>query len=94
MSYRLKFIKSAFKEWKKLDPLIKNQFKKKLEKRLENPRVESARLKGYKDLYKIKLRSLGWRLAYVVKESEITIYVICVGRRDNIYGILKDRLQI
>ncbi len=93
MSYRLKFIKSALKEWKKLDPLIKSQFKKKLRGRLENPRVESARLKNYKNLYKIKLRALGYRLAYVVKESEITIYIISVGRRDRIYGVLKDRLQ-
>ncbi len=76
MNYKLKFIKSALKEWEKLDPLVKNQFKKQLKRRLENPRVESARLKGYKDLYKIKLRSLGWRLAYVVKKSEIAIYVI------------------
>ncbi len=93
MRHRLKFVKSAFKEWKKLDPLIKNQFKRQLEKRLENPRMETARLKGYKDLYKIKLGSLGYRLAYIVKESEITIYVISVGRRDTIYGILKDRLR-
>jgi mRNA interferase RelE/StbE len=93
MSYKLKYIKSAFKEWKKLDPFIRNQFKKHLKTRLENPHVESAKLKGYKDLYKIKLRSVGYRLAYVVKESEITIYVISVGRRDKIYELLKDRLQ-
>jgi mRNA interferase RelE/StbE len=93
MVYRLKFINSAFKEWKKLDPFIKKQFKKRLEKRLENPHVEAARLKGYKDLYKIKLRSVGYRLAYVVKDSEITIYVISVSRRDKIYGFLKDKLQ-
>lgn len=93
MSYKLKYIKSALKEWKKLDPFIRNQFKKHLKKRLENPHVESAKLKGYKDLYKIKLRSVGYRLAYVVKESEITIYVISVGRRDKIYELLKDRLQ-
>ncbi|MBW2219425.1 MAG: type II toxin-antitoxin system RelE/ParE family toxin, partial [Deltaproteobacteria bacterium] len=87
-SYKLKYFKSAFKEWKKLDPFIKKQFKKHLIKRLENPYVESAKLKGYKDLYKIKLRSVGYRLAYVVNESEITIYVISVGRRDTIYELL------
>ena len=93
MSYRLRFIKSAFREWKKPDPFIESQFKEHLKKRLEHPRVESARLKGHRDLYKIKLTSVGYRLAYVVKESEITVYVISVARRDRIYELLKDRLQ-
>ena len=93
MSYRLRFIRSALREWKKLDPFVKNQFREHLEKRLENPRVESARLRGRGYLYKIKLKSVGYRLAYIVKESEITVYVISVGRRDKIYELLKDRLQ-
>ncbi len=93
MSYRLKFFKSALKEWKKLDPVVKNQFKKQLERRLENPHVVTSRLRGYKNLYKIKLRSLGYRLAYVVKEKEITIFVVSVGRRDKIYELLKDKLR-
>lgn len=93
MSYKLKFIKSALKEWRKLDSVVKDQFKKQLKKRLENPHMETSRLRGYKNLYKIKLRSLGYRLAYVVKESEITIIVISVGRRDRIYEELKDRLR-
>ena len=93
MSYRLRFIKSAFREWKKLDPFIRDQFREHLKKRLEHPHVASARLKGHRDLYKIKLKSVGYRLAYVVKESEITVYVISVGRRDKLYELLKDRLQ-
>ena len=93
MSYKLKFFKSALKEWKKLDPVVKNQLKKQLERRLENPHVETSRLRGYKNLYKIKLRSLGYRLAYVVKEKEITIFVVSVGRRDKIYELLKGKLR-
>jgi len=93
MSYRLRFIKSAFREWKKLDPFIKSQFREHLKERLEHPHVESARLKGHIDLYKIKLKSVGYRLAYALNESEITVYVISVARRDKIYELLKDRLQ-
>ena len=93
MSYKLKFFKSALKEWKNLDPVVKNHFKKQLERRLENPHVDTSRLRGYKNLYKIKLRSVGYRLAYVVRESEITIYVIAVGRRDKIYEVLKEKLR-
>ncbi|MFH1491596.1 MAG: type II toxin-antitoxin system RelE/ParE family toxin [Pseudomonadota bacterium] len=88
MNYKLKFLPSALKEWHKLAPEIKKQFKVHLQKRLENPHIDSARIRGYKNYYKIKLRSVGYRLVYEVEEKEITVYVICVGRRDTIYKIL------
>jgi mRNA interferase RelE/StbE len=47
MSYKLRFLPSALKEWKKLDQMIKQQFKKKLEERLVNPHITSAQLFGY-----------------------------------------------
>jgi len=91
MSYKLKFLPSALKEWRKLDPQIQGQFKAHLEKRLENPHVSASRLRGYANYYKIKLRSFGYRLVYEVEDKEITVYVISVGRRDSIYKVLKKR---
>jgi mRNA interferase RelE/StbE len=91
MSYRLKFLPSALKEWRKLDPHIQGQFKAQLEKRLENPNVPASRLRGYTNYYKIKLRSVGYRLVYEVEDEAITVYVISVGRRDTIYKMLKKR---
>ena len=91
MSYKLKFLPSALKEWRKLAPEIKAQFKTQLQRRLENPHIDTARIRGYKHHYKIKLRSVGYRLVYEVEEKEISVYVICVGRRDTIYKILKKR---
>ena len=91
MSFKLKFLPSALKEWRKLGPEIREQFKKQLIRRLENPHIESARIRGYKHHYKVKLRSAGYRLVYEVEEKEITVWVICVGRRDTIYKILKKR---
>jgi mRNA interferase RelE/StbE len=91
MSYKLKFLPSALKEWRKLGPEIKEQFKEQLTRRLENPCIDSARIRGYKYHYKIKLRSVGYRLVYEVEENTITVWVICVGKRDTIYKILKKR---
>ena len=91
MIYKLKFLPSALKEWRKLSPEIKEKFKKQLSRRLENPHVDGMRIRGYKNHYKIKLRSVGYRLVYEVEDNEITVYVICVGRRDTIYKILKKR---
>ena len=93
MSYELEFLPSALKEWQKLDNSIKTQFKKKLKERLENPKVVKDKLRGYDDVYKIKLRDAGYRLAYQVKDAQITIIVLVVGRRENdeVYELLKDR---
>ena len=93
MIYKLKFFKSAYKEWQKLDLHVRKHFKTHLKKRVQNPRVESTKLKGYPNLYKIKLRSVGYRLVYLVEDEKISVYVICVGRRDKIYEILPRRLN-
>jgi len=82
MSYKLKFLPSALKEWKKLGATIKSQLKKKLTERLQNPEVSSDRLRGFDNHYKIKLKSSGYRLVYEVVKSTITVYVITVGKRD------------
>ena len=65
MSYNLAFVESALKEWRKLAPPIREQFKKKLAERLEHPHVPSARLHNLPDCYKIKLRTIGYRLVYL-----------------------------
>jgi mRNA interferase RelE/StbE len=57
MSCSLAFVESALKEWRKLSPPIRGQFKKKLAERLEHTRVAKARLHNLADGYKIKLRS-------------------------------------
>lgn len=94
MTYKLKFLPAALKEWEKLPPNIKTQFKKKLTERLEQPRVTAAQLRGYDSVYKIKLRAAGYRLAYEVNDNEIVIYVIAVGKREKneVYQKLRDRL--
>ena len=93
MSYELEFLPKALKEWHKLDATIKTQFKKKLAERLENPKVAKDKLSGFNDVYKIKLRNIGYRLAYEVKDEEIVVLVLSVGKRENnsVYEHLKDR---
>jgi mRNA interferase RelE/StbE len=83
MTYKLKFLPSAKKEWGKLDNSIKTQFKSKLKKCLENPHIKANRLHGFDCAYKIKLRSVGYRLVYEVDDNEIVVYVIAVGKREN-----------
>lgn len=82
MSYKLKFLPTALKEWKKLDNSIQTQLKKKLKERLESPHTQANQLKGFENHYKIKLRSSGYRLVYEVIDDEICILVIAVGKRN------------
>ena len=71
MSFELGFLDAALKEWKKLDGATREQFKAKL-----------AELSGHKDRYKIKLRSVGYRLVYEVRDSEVVVVVVAVGKRE------------
>lgn len=91
MSYKLKFLPSALKEWKKLGPAIRAQLKKKLEERLVEPVVPADRLTGFKNHYKIKLRSAGYRLVYEVDQGEISVIVITVGKRERFDVYVKAR---
>ena len=95
MSYSLEFKESALKEWRKLDGGIREQFKKKLAERLERPRVESARLSGMPDCYKIKLKNAGFRLIYQVDDNRIVVIVVAVGKRENfvVYRVAEKRLK-
>ena len=95
MSYELRFKESALKEWRQLNAPVREQFKKKLAERLEQPRVPSAALHGARDLYKIKLRAAGFRLVYQVDDGIVTVTVIAVGKRERnaVYAAALTRLN-
>ena len=93
MKYELGFLEEALKEWGKLDGNTREQFKSKLTERLANPRVPASKLTGHKDRYKIKLRSVGYRLVYEVRDSEVIVIVVAVGKRERnaVYKVAAQR---
>ena len=65
--YKLKFVPDALAVWGGLDGSVKEPWRKLLKKRLDEPRVPGAELRGeLKDCYKIKLRKQGYRLVYEI----------------------------
>lgn len=82
MIFDLAFLDEALVEWRKLDGSVREQFKKKLSERLVSPRTLSAKLSGHPDRYKIKLRSTGYRLVYEVRDSQLIVVVVAVGKRE------------
>ena len=95
MTYAVKFREEALKEWHKLDKTIQQQFAKKLKKCSDNPHIESAKLRGMKNCYKIKLRSSGFRLVYEFIDDVLIVAVVAVGKRDRseVYNLASDRLR-
>ena len=93
MSYDLAFLDAALKEWKKLDNQTREQFKTKLEERLLNPKVPSALLHGTKERYKFKLRNAGYRLVYEVRDQQLIVLVVAVGKkeRNEVYKVAEKR---
>lgn len=95
MSYELAFLDEALKEWRQLDSATRDQFKAKLAERLKEPKIPSARLRGGKERYKIKLRSAGYRLVYEVRDRELLVLVVAVGRRERnaVYRAMERRTR-
>ena len=97
---QLKFKITAKKEWDSLNSTIKEKFKKILKKRIESYEsltLPKNRLSLQHNCYKIKLKNDAYRLAYTVKGDDsgninVTVTVIAVDRRDEIYNELKKRL--
>jgi mRNA interferase RelE/StbE len=92
--YKLLFKVDAKKEWDDLDSTVRSIFAKKLKERIQQPRIESARLTGMKDCYKIKLRRAGFRLVYQVRDEELIVSVVAVGKRERnlVYKIASKRI--
>ena len=94
--YRLLFHRAARKEWDRLPPDIRARFKSKLLKLLsgqESPTPANRLAGAGPDVYKIKLRQAGYRLACRLDRGELVILVIAVGRRerDAVYRALSKR---
>ena len=72
----------------------KRILQKKLIERIKDPRIESCKLNKMSDCYKIKLRGVGYRLVYQVRDNELVVVVIAVGKRDKnlVYKIAMNRL--
>lgn len=95
MIYTVKFREDALKEWNKLDKAIQQQFAKRLKKCCENPHIPSAKLRGIKDCYKIKLRASGFRLVYQVIDNQLIIAIVAVGKRErsDVYTLASERMK-
>jgi mRNA interferase RelE/StbE len=81
MPFELAFHPEALREWRKLGPGIREQFKNKLAERLTEPRIPASQLRGSSNRTKITLRAAGYRLVYEVRNHELLVLVVAEGKR-------------
>lgn len=92
MSYELAIHPDAEREWGTLDEAVKRRFRQKLQKeRLINPRVAKDALHGLQDIYKIKITTPQFRLAYHVNDAKRCITILAVSTRDDVYALLHSK---
>ncbi len=94
MTYELEFHESALKEWESLDNNVRQRLRKKLKRRLSDPRVPSSELRGeLAGCYKIKDEVSGYRLIYEIIDHEVVVIVLSVGKRDKLLAYLAATLR-
>ncbi len=85
--YNLKFYEEAEKDLSKLNNSVKILFAKKLTQIINNPEIgkdlghkNNLNLSGLKKVYFDNKR---YRIVYEIKNKEIIIHIIAIGKRDN-----------
>lgn len=95
MTCAVKFREDALKEWHKLGKAIRQQLARKIKKCCKNLHVFSAKLRGIKDCYKIKLSASCFRLICQVIDDEHIIAAVAVGKRErsDVYKPASERMR-
>lgn len=85
--YELHFLRSAKKEFKKLDTVAQKTIKEKLLLLVTNPDVLKNNITPLQGEYKgkFRLRINQYRVVFQVKDEEIIIIVVRVGHRKEVY---------
>jgi mRNA interferase RelE/StbE len=84
MPYQIKISDKARNLLKKLSQELKEKMIIAIETLAEQPRPKGCKkLKGYKDGYRIRMGK--YRIIYEIKDNELLIMVLNLGKRDKIY---------
>ncbi|MEN8236900.1 MAG: type II toxin-antitoxin system RelE/ParE family toxin [Pseudomonadota bacterium] len=82
--YKALFTPQAAKSLKKLPSNIRNLISRKIDTLLENPfPYNSEKLKGYQSLHKTRVGD--YRIIYQVEQESITIVIVRIGHRREVY---------
>ncbi len=84
MPYQIKISDKARHLLKKLSDDLKEKMIAAIETLAVQPRPNGCKkLKGYQDTYRIRIGN--YRIVYQIKDKELLVLVLNLGKRDNIY---------
>ena len=84
-SYKVIITKSAEKELAQLPVETIIRIREKVNLLAENPRPDGyKKLRGYKDFYRIRIGD--YRVIYSIQDNILTVTVVAVGNRKDIYS--------
>lgn len=82
MTCTVKFRTDALREWQSLDKTIRMKFASKLKTFVEAPFLNTLKLHGISDCYKIKLPLVQTELIYQLIDDKIIVAVVSVDNRE------------
>lgn len=85
--YKLVFLKSAQKEFKKIDKVMQKHIENKLRKLAKNPDILQNNITPLKGNHKgkFRLRVLEYRVVFQVKNKELLIIIVRIAHRKEVY---------
>ncbi|MBF0508843.1 MAG: type II toxin-antitoxin system RelE/ParE family toxin [Deltaproteobacteria bacterium] len=88
MSYHVEFTASAARQLAKLSAVVQNRLKPHIDSLPENPLPPGVKkLAGPDHFYRIRVGD--YRIIYQIKNDILTILVVKIGRRKDVYKRLK-----
>ena len=84
MAYDVKITASAVKAMKRVDKPDQDRIRTALSALADNPRPQRAvKLQGAEDLYRVRVGQ--YRIVYTVDDEIVTVLVVKIGHRSDIY---------
>lgn len=84
MAYKVLFRAEARKAFDSLDPAVRRQVGRAIDRLAENPRPRQS-TPVVSEPGALRIRTGDWRVIYEIHENELVVLVLDVGHRSNIY---------
>lgn len=83
--YHLLFSKEADKTLRKMPHVVAQRIRQKLDQLVQNPYAPNNNVKKLQDLPAYRLRVGDWRVIYEVNDTAVTVLVIRIAPRGEVY---------
>jgi mRNA interferase RelE/StbE len=87
LNYKIEFLQEAKKDLKKIDSVMQKVIKEKIITLAENPEKLKNNIKALKGEFnnKFRLRIRDYRIVFRIENETVTILIIAIGHRKDIY---------